>query len=76
MESSLASQNLAIVSYKMATDPNFIEDLARQVEAGVIDGGDTLTEEETAALKILLSQKQSTAQEGTPVTVLMSTWIG
>lgn len=71
MESNLASQNLAVVSYKMATDPNYAEELARQIETG-----GTFTEEEAAALKILLEQKNLGARDSEPVTVFMGAWIG
>ena len=49
--SEAASLNLANIAYRVATEPEFISELSQQLDEGVY------SEEEAAALVILLEQK-------------------
>jgi hypothetical protein len=62
MQSELASQNLALISYRVATDPNYVQQLPRQIQAGQLDSGETITAEDAAALEIFLEQINASNQ--------------
>ncbi len=56
MSSDCASPALAIISYRIATEPNFIEALKSQVNARILDSGQAISEEEAAVLLAFLDQ--------------------
>jgi hypothetical protein len=64
MENVLASPNLALVSYRIATDPNYAKELTHQIEAGKIDGGQAITMEEETAMLILLHHNHPSQPPG------------
>jgi hypothetical protein len=78
MPSNMASQSLAFVSYRVATDPDFIQELPRQIEARKFDNGQTMTEEEAAALINFLGQQNPARQEGaeSSYSETQGQWIG
>jgi hypothetical protein len=56
MQSELSSQNLATVSYRVATDPTYLNELPRQIAAGQLDSGEIITADDAEALKVFLQQ--------------------
>jgi hypothetical protein len=82
MDNSLASPNLAIVSYRIARDPEYLKVLACQMKAGVIEGGKEITAEEAAAMLMLLNpdhpydQLAQDKPDGPKDAGELGTWIG
>ncbi len=56
MLSNCASPALAVISYRIATQPDYIEALKSQVKARQLDSGQVITEEEAAVLMTFLDQ--------------------
>ncbi len=54
-----ATPALAAISYRIATEPNFIQRLISLVNARKLDSGQTLSDEEAAALMSFLDQNIS-----------------
>lgn len=70
---------LPVISYRIATEPNFIQKLKSQIEKRMLDSGQVISEDEASALIAFLGSTNSTGLGvlkwvGDPVT--LETWIG
>ncbi len=70
---------LPVISYRIATEPNFIQKLKSQIEKRVLDSGQAISEDEASALLAFLGTTHSAALGvlkwvSDPVT--LETWIG
>lgn len=62
-----AAPSLVVISFRIASEPNFVQELRRQVEARKLDSGEVICEEEAAALLSFLDQE-------TPIPVSYADW--
>ncbi len=71
--------SLPVISYRIATEPNFIQKLKSLIEKRMLDSGQIISEEEAGALMAFLSSS-STAAQGILKWVrdpgTLETWIG
>lgn len=77
MENGLASTGLATISFRIATEPEFIQNLRRWIETRRLDSGQAISEEEAAALTSLLDQGSPVTQQAyapEPEPGLLETW--
>lgn len=56
MGNGLASPGLATISFRIATEPDFIQNLRRWIETRRLDSGQAISDEEAAALTSFLDQ--------------------
>ena len=56
MSSDCASPTLAIISFRIANEPDYIEALKSQVKARQLDSGQAISEEDASVLMALLDK--------------------
>ncbi len=54
--------NLPVISYRIATEPNFIQKLKGLIEKRMLDSGQAISEEEASALLAYLDTSRPTPQ--------------
>lgn len=79
MLSDAAMPALATISYRIATEPNFVDQLKTLVKSRQLDSGQILSEGEAAALKSFLDQNiqlPKTISDWLSDSGILETWIG
>ncbi len=79
MLSDSAMPALATISYRIATEPNFVSQLRSLVKGRKLDTGQMLTEDEAAALLSFIEQKiplPKTVSDWLSDPGALETWIG
>ncbi len=67
---------LPVISYRIATEPNFIQKLKSQIEKRVLDSGQVISEDEASALLAYLDTSRPTPKIISGDSGVLEAWIG